>query len=146
MIRKIIGFLVCMLFILTSISFVSAETATDNEITSFDSMISITKPNGYVYIITIPVAALPGQGRFSAIILGKIDVEVEVDSSIDKVEFYVDDELKESDTVEPYSWIWAEKMMFPPIHTLKVVGYAGDVEVGSDEVGVLYLNPFNIIP
>ncbi len=146
MIRKIIGFLVCMLFILTSFSFVSAETATDTEITSFDSMISITKPNGYVYIITIPVAALPGQGRFSSIILGKIDVEVEVDGSIDKVEFYVDDELKESDTVAPFSWMWAEKMMFPPIHTLKVIGYADDVEVGSDEVGMLYLNPFNIIP
>jgi hypothetical protein len=144
--KKIIGIFVCMLFILTSFSFVSAEPATDIEIKSFDSMISITKPNGYVYIITFPVAALPGQGRFSAIILGKIDVEVEVDSSIDKVEFYVDDELMDSDTVEPYTWEWAEKMMFPPIHTLKVIGYTDDVEVGSDEVDVLYLNPFNLIP
>ena len=84
---------------------------------------------------------------FRVIIIGKVDVEVDVwNTSVDKVEFYVDNELKESDTTAPYSWTWAEKMMFPPIHTLKVVGYAGDVEVGSDEVGVLYLNPFNIIP
>jgi hypothetical protein len=144
--NKIIGILVSMLFILTSLSFVSAEPATDSEITSFDSEITITKPNGYVYIITIPIAALPAQGRFSSIVLGKIDVEVEVNTSVDKVEFYVDDELKDVDTVEPYTWEWAEKMMFPPIHTLKVIGYDGDVEVGIDEVGVLYLNPFNLIP
>jgi len=144
--KKIFGIMVCMLFILTSISFVSAEPATDNEITSFDSEITITKPNGYVYIITIPIAPLPAQGRFSAIVLGKIDVEVEIGASVDKVEFYVDDELKEADIVAPYSWTWAEKMMFPPIHTMKVIAYAEDVEVGSDEIGVLYLNPFNIIP
>ena len=140
--RKVIGILVCMILMLTSLSFVCAKPATENEITSFDSEISIAKPNGHVYIFNIPIAPLPGQGQFRAIIIGKVDVEVEVGSSVDKVEFYVDNELKETDTEAPYIWTWNERMTFPPIHTLKVVGYDDDVEVGSDEIRLLYINPF----
>jgi len=85
---------------------------------------------------------LPGQGRFRSIIVGRVDVEANVGGSVDKVEFYVDNELKETDTQSPFGWTWNEKMTLPPIHRLKVVGYEGDVEVGSDEIQVLYLNPF----
>ena len=84
--RKIIGILVCTLFILTSFSFVSAEPATDSEITSFDSEITIAKPNGYVYIFNIPIAPLPGQVPFRSIIIGIVDVKVNVGDSVDKVE------------------------------------------------------------
>jgi len=140
---KVVGILVCMLLMLTSLSFVSATSATEHEITSFDSEISIVKPNGYVYIFNIPIAPLPSQGGFRAIIIGKVDVEVDVGSSVDKVEFYVDNELKETVTQSPYEWTWAERMTFPPIHSLKVVGYDGDTEVGSDEIRLLYINPFS---
>ena len=144
--KKIIGILVSMLFVLTSISIVSAQPATENEITSFDTEITIAKPYGNVYIFNIPIAPLPGQGRFCSIIVGMVNVEANVGESVDKVEFYVDNELKDTDTEAPYEWTWNEKMMFPPIHTLKVVGYEGDVEVGSEEIRVLYLNPFGFRP
>jgi hypothetical protein len=140
--KKVIGILVCMLMILTSISIISAKNVTKKEITPLDSEITISKPNGNVYIFNLPIAPLPGQGRFRSIIVGLVDVEANVGSSVDKVEFYVDNELKETDTETPFGWIWNENMMFPPIHTLKVVGYDGDIEVGSDEIGVLYINPF----
>jgi hypothetical protein len=144
--KKMIGMLVCILFILTSISFVSAKPADENKITSFDSEISILKPNGYVYIFNIPIAPLPGQGRFRSIVIFSVDVEVEVGSSVNKVEFYVDNALKDTDTEVPYKWTWNESMAIPPIRNLKVVGYDGDTEIGSDEIGLLYINPFGFRP
>ena len=145
--RKIIGILVCTLFILTSFSFVSAEPATDSEITSFDSEITIAKPNGYVYIFNIPIAPLPGQVPFRSIIIGIVDVKVNVGDSVDKVEFYVNNDLKATDTEAPFEWTWTGNSFPPiPIKTLKVVGYEGDVEVGSEELRVLYINPFGFRP
>jgi hypothetical protein len=141
--RKVIGILVSILLMLTSLSIVSAKSTTENETTSYDSEISIVKPNGYVYIFNIPIAPLPSQGQFRSIIIGKVDVEVEVGSSVNKVEFYVDNELKETDTQAPYGWIWDERMLFPPIHQLKVIGYNGETEIGSDEIRLLYINLFS---
>ena len=140
--KKIIGILVCMLLMLTSLSIVSAKPTTENEITSFNSEISIVKPNGII-IFNFQIAPLPSQGQFRSIVIGKVDVEVEVGSSVNKVEFYVDNELKETDTQAPYGWTWDERTTFPPIHRLKVVGYDGDTEVGNDEIRLLYINPFS---
>ncbi len=143
--KKIIGMLVCILLIMTSLSFVSAISITEHETTSFDSEVSIVKPNGYVYIFNIQIAPLPGQGRFNAIVIGAVNVEVDVGNiSVDKVEFYVDDELKKNDTEAPYEWKWNERMIVPPIHSLKVVGYDNDVEVGSDEIRLLFINPLGL--
>ncbi len=144
--KKIIGMLVCMLLILTSLSFVSAISITEHKTTSFNSEVSIVKPNGYVYIFNIRIAPLPGQGRFNAIVIGAVNVEVDVgNTSVDKVEFYVDNELKANDTEAPYEWKWNERMIVPPIHSLKVVGYYDDVEIGSDEIRLLFINPLGFL-
>lgn len=143
---KIIGLLICSVLILTSLSFASAISLTELEKTSLNSDISIVKPNGYVYVFNIQIAPLPGQGRFNSIVIGAVNVEVDTgNTSIDKVEFYVDNELKENDTTTPYEWIWNERMIVPPIHSLKVVGYDNDVEVGSDEIGLLFINPLGFL-
>ena len=146
--KKIIGIFVCMLFILTSLSFVSAKPADENEITSFDSEISIVKPNGFIYIFNIPIVPLQSQGPpFRAIVIFAVDVEVEVGSSVNKVEFYVNNELMDTDTEAPFKWSWTQNSFPPiPIKTLKVVGYAGDTEVGNDEIRLIYLNPFGLRP
>ena len=145
--KKIIGILVCMLFVLTSISIVSAQPATENEITPLNSEIMITKPNGYIYVFGIPVAPLAAQGRFSAIVIFAVNVEVEVGESVDKVEFYVNNDLMDTDTEAPFEWTWAKNSFPPiPIKTLKVVGYDGDTEVGSDEIGLIFINPFGLRP
>jgi len=59
-------------------------------------------------------------------ILGEIEIEVnafEYKSGLDieRVEFYIDNELKHTDTTHPYSWLWEELTMFR--HTLKIVAY-----------------------
>jgi hypothetical protein len=145
--KKIIGILVCAILLLTSIGFVSAKPASEKGITSFDSEVSIVKPNGYIYIFNIPIAPLPGQAPFRAIAIFAVDVEVEVGISVNKVEFYVNNELMDTDTEAPFKWSWTQNSFPPiPIKTLKVVGYDGDTEVGSDEIRLLYLNPFGLRP
>jgi len=145
--KKIMGILVCMLLMMSSLTFVSTISAAEHETTSFNSEVSIVKPNGHVYIFNIQIAPLPSMGVFRAIVVGMVNVEVDVgNNSVDKVEFYVDNEHKENDTEAPYEWMWDERMTFPPIHNLKVVGYDGDEEIGSDEIRLLYLNPFLFRP
>jgi hypothetical protein len=144
MTKKILEIVVCMLVVLSSLSFASAVSETDNGMTAFDAEIEIVKPNAHVYIFNMQIAPLPGQGRFNAIVIGMVDVEVDaLNATIDKVEFYVDNELKATVNETPFSWIWNERMVVPPIHTLKVIGYAGETEIGSDEIRVLYINPFS---
>jgi hypothetical protein len=144
MTKKIIGISICMLMVLTSIGVASALSTTENKIGSLDAEIAILKPNAGVYIFNVKIAPLPAQGRFKAIIIGMVDVEVDViNTTIDTVKFYVDGQLKETITQEPYTWTWNEQMVVPPIHTLKVVGYDGDTEIGNDEISVLYINPFS---
>lgn len=144
--KKIIGTILCMLILLASFSYVSAKSTTENEIKSLDAEISIVKPKG-VYIFNIKVAPLPSQGRFNAIVIGMVNVEVDIiNPDINKVEFYVDDVLKDTLTEEPYTWTWNEKMVIPPIHQLKVIGYNGETEIGSDKIQLLYINPFGFRP
>ena len=61
-------------------------------------------------------------------------MEVEVSDNeydIDRVEFYVDEQLMETDTTEPYSWRWDKLSFF--IHALKVAAYNSNGNVGFEE-------------
>ncbi len=143
---KLVSILVLTLLLCTSLSFVSAAP-TNEEITSSDSEISIAKPNGYLYVFNTQMVPLPSRMPFRAIIIGMVDVEVDIkNDSINKVEFYVDNELMDTITESPYKWTWNEGLRPPPIHNLKVVGYNGETVIGSDEIRVLYINPFGFIP
>lgn len=143
---KLVSILVLTLLLCTSLSFVSAAP-TNKEITSSDSEISIAKPNGYLYLFNIQLVPLPSAMPFRAIIIGMVDVEVDIkNDSINKVEFYVDNELMDTITESPYKWTWNEGLRPPPIHNLKVVGYNDETVIGSDEIRVLYINPFGFIP
>jgi hypothetical protein len=145
--KKIIGIYVCMVVLLASLSFASAVSTNENEINPLDAEISIVKPNQHVYIFNMQIAPLPGQGRFNGIVIGMVEVEVNaINPDINKVEFYVDNELKETLTEEPYTWTWNERMVVPPIHQLKVIGYNDDIEIGNDEIHLLYINPFGFRP
>ena len=108
-----------------------------------DSEISIVRPNGYLYLFNLQLVPLPLMIPFRAIIIGIVDIEVEIENeSIDKIELYVDNELKTTISESPFTWSWNEGLRPPPIHNLKVIAYSGDQEIGSDEIRVLYINPF----
>jgi len=106
-----------------------------------DISVSIVKPYGYVYVFDREIAPLPSSHMpFKAIVIGAVTVVVNA-SDAEKVEFYVDNELKFNDTTAPYEWLWDEKLRPPPMHELKVAGYGGG-STASDEMKVLYVNPF----
>lgn len=81
--------------------------------------VEILKPMNALYINNNKVLSLP-----ITVVFGSIEVEVQaVDnkSGINRVEFYVDNELRKTDTISPYSWTWREQAFFK--HSLKVIVY-----------------------
>jgi len=60
------------------------------------------------------------------IIIGDIDIQVDVSvkkAEIEKVEFYINDQLKYSDTTIPYSWTWDKKPFLRFRHKIEIIIY-----------------------
>ena len=72
----------------------------------------------------------------TSIVIGSIDVEVGAfdNDGIDRVEFFIDGELKESVTDPPFIWNWNEKMPFKFRHILKVKAFDLNGNFKSDEM------------
>lgn len=96
--------------------------------------VRIVKPEKAIYLMNKKILSFS-----TAVIVGKIDIEVEASSSesvINKVEFYIDDELKHLDTVKPYRWMWHEKTLFKFQYLVKVIAYNGAGKKASAEIEV----------
>jgi len=65
------------------------------------------------------------------LIIGPIDVEVKTTDDVEKVEFYINNELKYVDTEQPFMWRWDERAFFKK--TIKVKAYVGNETYSSDE-------------
>ena len=76
----------------------------------------------------------------NTIILEKITIQTEVYSinDTDRVEFYIDDELKFVDDESPYEWLWNEKAF--GTHEIQVIAYSK----GNDAKGKIDVLIFNI--
>ncbi len=97
------------------------------------SHIKITKPEKAIYIRDNKILPF-----LIPLIFGKITIVANVTnevSGIDRVEFYIGDDIKENDTTYPYSWTWDERVFFR--HTIKVVAYDNAENSVSDEIKVL---------
>ena len=95
--------------------------------------VSIIKPRGHLYIGDREIIPLPDN---ITIILGPITIEVTAESTmeIEKVEFYIDDELKANDTTAPYLCTWSEKSFGK--HRLKIVVYDNAGNQATSEIVV----------
>jgi len=85
------------------------------------TQMEITNPENAIYLRNKEILPLP-----VPVIVGKIDIDVDaanINYGIDRVEFYIDGDLRETDTTEPYSWMWDEHVFFR--HTIKTVAYDG---------------------
>ena len=69
--------------------------------------ISITSPSGHSTLL----GSVP------------IDVQATHSSGVDRVEFYIDDSLKASDTAAPYSYTWDTRPYEDGLHTIRVRAY-----------------------
>ncbi|MGC9309062.1 MAG: Ig-like domain-containing protein, partial [Thermoplasmatota archaeon] len=81
------------------------------------------------------------------IILGAIHIEANAtdehagnvgQSKIEKIEMYIDDELKAAPAEEPYNWLWDEYVI--GWHTIKVVAYDDSGNTASDEQRIWIFN------
>jgi|GEM_PF-3558157 len=75
------------------------------------------------------------------IIIGSITIEVDVidnETGVKKVDFYIDDELKATDTIEPYAWKWGGTYF--GLHTIKIVAYDNAGNYGEHEEKVFIIN------
>ena len=100
--------------------------------------VCIKKPaNGYLYILDREV--IPTIFR-NAIILGKVTIEVEAsdEEGIEKVEFYLNGNIKFTDYSEPYSWLWNEFAMGS--YEMRVIAYDVEGNEAEDRINVIALN------
>jgi hypothetical protein len=75
-------------------------------------------------------------------IIGDIDIKVDVaydKGVIEKVEFYINDQLMYTDLTEHYSWAWDKNLPFRFSHIIKVIAYNTRGNSDSDDVIVLRL-------
>ncbi len=96
----------------------------------------IIKPEKALYIFNKKIMPLS-----SALIIGKIDIEVVATSyqyEIDKVEFYIDDELKYTDYEWQYKWLWEERAV--GAHTIKIIAQDTANNTATDEQEVWIFN------
>ncbi|HID24916.1 MAG TPA: hypothetical protein EYP23_00395 [Thermoplasmata archaeon] len=94
--------------------------------------VSVTKPVPGVYLNDVRILPF-----FAPLILGCTTVEVDVvekESGVNRVEFYLDDDLKHVDKDEPYMWSWDKGALWR--HTIKVVAYDNTGNSAEDEVKV----------
>ena len=92
--------------------------------------VEITKPKeNHLYIFNRQVIPID-----NTIIIGKITIETSVYSSkgVDKVEFYVDGNLKFTDHEAPYEWLWDEFAIGE--HEIKVITYDNKGNRSEDEI------------
>ena len=80
-------------------------------------VVKITSPKqGYLYINIADIFKV--ETKFvTTLVIGKIVVSADATddgSGIKKVEFYVDNDLKATDTVAPYVWTWSDRYSFSP--------------------------------
>lgn len=92
---------------------------------NFLPFVNITSPvEGYININIFGLFVLKIRS-ITTVVIGKIKVIVDAldnQSGLQRVEFYIDDELKSTDTAAPYDWTWSDRGHFFP-YTLKVIAY-----------------------
>jgi len=101
-------------------------------------LVNIIAPvGGYININVLSLFVLKLR-FFTTIAIGKTKVLVEASdnqSGIQRVEFYVDDQLKQTVTSAPYNWTWTDRGLFFP-YTLKAVAYDYYGNSNSDSLKV----------
>jgi len=101
-------------------------------------IVNITSPvEGYLNINILGLFVVKIRS-FTTAVIGRINVTVNASdnqSGIQRVEFFVDNELKGTDTSAPYTWKWVDRGHFFP-YTLTVIAYDNYGNQNSDTLKV----------
>ncbi len=111
---------------LTSMTFIISKIPPSFEV-------KIIRPDNSIYLNNKKILSF-----FVPLLIGKIDIEADVQlypsSDIERVDFYVDGNYKETILSEPYRWTWNEIVFFR--HSIKVIAYARSGLDTNDEIKV----------
>jgi hypothetical protein len=91
-----------------------------------DPSISIQSPEKGIYVMGQKIMPF-----ISTVLVGKTPITTTTSEDIIQVDFYIDEELIESDTDEPFEYMWDEKSFSS--HTIKVVAYDALDRSAQDE-------------
>lgn len=96
--------------------------------------VKIIRPDNSIYLNNKKILSF-----FVPLLIGKIDIEADVQLypslDIERVDFYIDGNYKETILTEPYRWTWNETVFFR--HTIKVIAYTKSRAEANDEIKVL---------
>ena len=73
------------------------------------------------------------------LVIGSVDIQVNASHEyieIDRVAFYIDDELIATDDTRPYSWIWKREGQSGNKHQIKVIAYDTEGKSASYSIEV----------
>lgn len=96
----------------------------------------IVRPKvGYLYLHDREVVPLGGR---VTVIIGQITLIAQPrgDARFDKIEFWINREIKNSDSKAPYEWTWNERTV--GWNTLRVIAYKGDRTISDDMKAFVY--------
>ena len=102
--------------------------------------VEITKPEIALYLWNVKIISLEWLSSPIPILIGNIDIEVNAmadESGVERVEFYIDDELKYSDYSSPYLWNWNTITLLRFTHTIRVTCYDGVGNSNTHEMNVV---------
>ncbi len=103
-----------------------------------DDSITVTVNNGVTPTVTI-TNPLNGQTVSGTVLITTTTL------GIDKVEFYIDNKLKYTDTSAPFQYNWNTKSYKDGSHTIKVKGYSGGIFKDDDQITVTVKNKASIV-
>ncbi|MCD6171407.1 MAG: hypothetical protein J7J36_03195 [Thermoplasmata archaeon] len=98
--------------------------------------VHIKRPRGHLYIADREI--IP---TFKTIVIGRITVDTyafDYETGIEKVEFYVDNSLKEVKREPPYNWLWNENAIGN--HAIKVIAFDKAGNVNTDMIRIFIIN------
>lgn len=102
--------------------------------------VNIIKPEkNHQYKYNIKIKPLENKTE----ILGPITIKADAKSEkgIEKVEFYIDDELKKTDKSAPYSWLWFSRPLDDKEeYTIKVIAYDNEGNTNTESVNITRLH------
>ncbi len=128
-------------------NYTATFTVTDNEgnFSTDTAPVTITPPKPTVAILKPVNGIYIGDSRilpfFKPFIIGQITIQVDATQEpygIDRVEFYIDGEIRATVTEIPYQWTWSTKAFFK--HTIKVWAYdtSGKCSMASIDVSKFF--------
>ena len=91
----------------------------------------IIKPRDGLYIFDKKISPIPG----FTIAIGGITIELTTSQSIDRVEFYIDDTIRNIDEDSPYTWFWDN--FTTGNHKIRTIAYDINGQSYIDEVNII---------